>query len=966
MPDNDGIEPSFVDELLALPARGQHAAFLQDAGLLNADGLDRLLGAAESLLSNDPGKARLTAELCADAADGAGSPAAVPRANYVLQQVCEINGDFKAKLRLVKAAHDGYAALGMNLEALRTNVGKMVALFELGRYAEALDAGQVVLDSLDGRGELEVTPTERELHLLTALVHQNKGTCYGHMGRYDEALDSLAVAERHYRALDATERLGQITDNRGITLRSLGRGSEALEAHEAAAGIFRDAGLALPYALALGNIGETHLQLGNYTRSLDAFERARRLLSSLDARVDEHDILLDTATTYLALNLYPEALATYREANKLVEGSKVRFEHARGLWAMGSALIACSRFEEAEEALRGAEASFRAGDNMPMLSSVMLEQASLSAARGSEAEALATARRALELVRGGDWPVQEIYAGLRLADLLMPDTVAAEPHLLAAQRLAGRLALPQLRYRLNERLGHLRRLQGRREEARALLEAAVDEIERLRGTVAQDAMRTSFLRDKTAAYEDLLQLHLAGDAEESARRAFAVAERAKSRALVDLLTGVSEKETAGSDDPELERRVRTLQADLNAIYGELLGGTGDDSEGSVPLPNLHVRAVELEQEISRLRLQVAAGSPQDPFAASVLPDDVHSRVGSDTILLAYHVIGDEILAFVGAGGRLRVVRALGSVSGTGQLLHKLDVQLERFRAGREFAERHMARMERSTRQVLAALYDQLIAPLEPILGETTPRALGGGDPISRLAIVPHGPLHRVPFHALFDGERYLIEGFEIASAPSATVYALCQERPSRDRTGASVFGVDDPSIPLAAEEARAVAKHLPGAEMRIGEDATIEALRDRASGSGALHLACHGLFRSDNPMFSALKLHDGWLSAADVMGLDLPGTLVTLSACESGRGGVIGGDEVLGLTRAFLGSGAATLVVSLWLVQDETTAELMGEYYERLRGGAGPAKALRAAQMELKGRYAHPYYWAPFVTIGKH
>jgi CHAT domain-containing protein len=81
---------------------------------------------------------------------------------------------------------------------------------------------------------------------------------------------------------------------------------------------------------------------------------------------------------------------------------------------------------------------------------------------------------------------------------------------------------------------------------------------------------------------------------------------------------------------------------------------------------------------------------------------------------------------------------------------------------------------------------------------------------------------------------------------------------------------------------------------------------------------------------------------------------------------VIGGDEVLGLTRAFLGSGAATLVVSLWLVQDETTAELMGEYYERLRGGAGPAKALRAAQMELKGRYAHPYYWAPFVTIGKH
>jgi CHAT domain-containing protein len=118
-------------------------------------------------------------------------------------------------------------------------------------------------------------------------------------------------------------------------------------------------------------------------------------------------------------------------------------------------------------------------------------------------------------------------------------------------------------------------------------------------------------------------------------------------------------------------------------------------------------------------------------------------------------------------------------------------------------------------------------------------------------------------------------------------------------------------------------------------------------------------------MFSALKLHDGWLTAADVMSLDLPGALVALSACESGRSEVIGGDEILGLTRAFLGTGAATLVVSLWVVQDETTAELMGTWYDRLRVGDGPAEALRAAQLEIKDRHDHPYYWAPFVLVGK-
>lgn len=968
MPSENGLEPGLVDTLLTLPTREEQGELLRNAGLLDADGMDRLLDAADRFLKNDPGKARLLVELCTDMAGSAASPAAVPRANYILQQVHEINGDFEAKLRLVEAAYDGYVALGMNVEALRTNVGKMVALFELGSFGEALDAGQAVLDSLHGEGRLEVAPTEREAHLLTALVYQNQGTCYAHMGRYGEALEAFGAAEKHYRSLDEKGRLGEITDNQGIVLRYLGRGSEALQAHEAAAAIFEGAGLTLSYALALGNIGETHLQLGNYTRSLDAFERARRLLRSLNARVDEHDILLDTVNAYLALNLYPEALAAYREANKVLEDSKMRFEDARGLWAVGSALIACSRLEEAEVALSEAEESFEAGDNLPMLSGVMLEQASLLAARGSRAEAVATACRALDLVSGDAWPVQRVYASLRLADLLLPDTAAAEPHLLAAQQLAGNLALPQLRYRLNERLGHLRRLQGRDAEALAFLEAAVDEIERLRGTVAQDAMRASFLRDKTSAYEDLLRLHLARDGEASARRAFTVAERAKSRALVDLLTGVAGKEPVGSEDPELGERIRTSQADLNAIYGELLGGADDDSESPETRPGLHTRAIELEQEISTLRLQVAASGSthDDPFSAPVLPENVEDRIGSNTTLVAYHVVGDEILAFVCARGRIRVVRDLGTASGVSKLLRKLEVQWERFRAGREFAKRHAEAMERSARRVLAALYGELGAPLAPLLEDATDRGPDGTDPISKLAVVPHGPLHRVPFHALFDGQRYLIERFELSYAPSATVYALCQEQQvSQYRDGAVVFGVEDPSIPWAATEARAVAEHLPGAQVRVGQDATVGALRDDASRSGTLHLACHGLFRSDNPMFSALKLHDGWLVAADAMNLGLPNSLVTLSACESGRSEVIGGDEVLGLIRAFLGAGAVTLAVSLWLVQDETTAQLMESWYRRMGEGVGRSAALRAAQLEVKETYPHPYYWAPFVLIGK-
>jgi CHAT domain-containing protein len=180
-----------------------------------------------------------------------------------------------------------------------------------------------------------------------------------------------------------------------------------------------------------------------------------------------------------------------------------------------------------------------------------------------------------------------------------------------------------------------------------------------------------------------------------------------------------------------------------------------------------------------------------------------------------------------------------------------------------------------------------------------------------------------------------------------------------------VMSVPDPLIPAVAEEAQVVARHLPGAEVLSDGQATTDALQSASSGCYVLHLACHGVFRSDNPMFSSLKLHDGWLTAADVMRLDLAGALVTLSACESGRNEVFAGDELIGLTRAFLGIGASTLVVSLWLVQDEATASLMERYYERLRDGARPVEALRAAQLAIKEEHPHPYYWAPFVLVGQ-
>jgi CHAT domain-containing protein len=384
-----------------------------------------------------------------------------------------------------------------------------------------------------------------------------------------------------------------------------------------------------------------------------------------------------------------------------------------------------------------------------------------------------------------------------------------------------------------------------------------------------------------------------------------------------------------------------LQADLNATYNQLLG---------------------VASEVSRLRLQ--ATSPPNPFAdLGALEGDAVVQTPSDVVLLTYHIVGDEIMAFVNVGDDIWVFRNLGSVAVVTELLQRLSMQWDRFRVGPEFVRQHMVLLERSAREILKHLYIVLMAPVEALLEESA-LSDGAGAP-GKLVIVPHGLLHQIPFHALFDSERYLLERFEISYAPSARVYSLCQQQDQRVSDKAMVMSVPDPLIPAVMEEARAVARHLPGAEVLNDGQATIDTLQNASAGCYVLHLACHGVFRADNPMFSSLKLHDGWLTAADVMQLDLAGALVTLSACESGRNEIFAGDELMGLTRAFLGVGASTLVVSLWVVQDETTASLMEKYYEGLRDGASPAEALRAAQLALKDEYPHPYYWAPFVLMGK-
>jgi CHAT domain-containing protein len=118
-------------------------------------------------------------------------------------------------------------------------------------------------------------------------------------------------------------------------------------------------------------------------------------------------------------------------------------------------------------------------------------------------------------------------------------------------------------------------------------------------------------------------------------------------------------------------------------------------------------------------------------------------------------------------------------------------------------------------------------------------------------------------------------------------------------------------------------------------------------------------------MFSSLRLGDGWLDLMGIFSLRLGADLTTLSGCETGMSALDEGDELMGLTRGFLYAGTPSLVVSLWRVHDESTAGLMERFYGALLEGDSKPRAIRKAMLHLKHRYPHPYYWAPFVLLGR-
>ncbi len=257
------------------------------------------------------------------------------------------------------------------------------------------------------------------------------------------------------------------------------------------------------------------------------------------------------------------------------------------------------------------------------------------------------------------------------------------------------------------------------------------------------------------------------------------------------------------------------------------------------------------------------------------------------------------------------------------------------------------------------LHEQLLEPLK----------LAGT--VRKIWFVPSRELHYLPFAALHDGAFYLIDNFEYSVLPNLSILQLLQSYPTEPEKRGLVLGnpeSDLPSLTDGEEEARQITTYFDQSRVLLRQDASEAQFRNLATTHNVIHIASHASYQPYSPMNSSLSLargegHDGQLTLAEIYGLRLNAELVTLAACETGTLGYREGDEIMGLNRGFLYAGTKRVMASLWQVSDEETALLMEDFYRNWQQQSSTA-ALQLAQLRLRQRQPHPYYWAAFQING--
>ena len=865
--------------------------------------------------------------------------------------------DFEAALDLYAESEAIYKNLDADLDIATGMISQVWALACLQRFDEAFSTAKWAQEVL----------TEHNAYLSLAALNNNLAAIYGRRGQDEEALQRIYDVEIAY-TLSGEEgrlRLPLAHTNRAILLRNLGRFTESIAANKTALKQATKFKQTANIARAEQNLGITYFLIGRINEAHALLEKARDTFISDQRYRDAVLVELSITEGLLHLGRYEDALAKCRQIRGTFREAGTQFEVAQSILNEATALIGLHAYDDSLSSLDNARQIFKDEKNDAWQAYTDLEEATVLYLQGkykaSEQAAVKCAAR-LQML---NLPVKQALALIIAARSTLADhrLLTSQDYLEQAIEIAHNVDVPILTYQAQYIKGQLAIAQGDRLRALAAYDAAIRELERLQGQIMVE-FRADFLSDKNEVYTHAVDLCLqAGNPE----IALSYAERSKSRALLAMLGHHINLriEARSPGDQDLVDQILTLREKRDRLYrrwetGETPGSTANREEeqkgGQSARHEGRQIILETEDKIQDLwhRLLIRnADYGRDAALWQVQSHLDQTALDDTTLMVEFFSLPQGLVAFLISAKNVNAIRlpiTIESVAGRQiRLQHNFNTINQ--------APHLVSIYTRKAKGILQQLFQDLIAPW-----------IDQAKQFQRLIIVPHGPLHYLPFHAFYDGHQYLLEQFQVSYLPGSSFLKKRYIPPLRPINALVMGHTQDGRLFHIPNEVDAVATTL-NTKPFIEQDATRERFQESAPDSQIIHVAAHGDFRPRNPLFSGLYLEDSLLTTLDIFNLRLQASLVTLSACQTGRNVVSGGDELLGLTRAFLASGAASLLLTLWPVEDRVTTALMNNIYSDLMKGEDKAVALQRAQIELIEGYggilaAHPYYWAPFFLVG--
>lgn len=767
---------------------------------------------------------------------------------------------------------------------------------------------------------------------------------------------------------------------------------------------FADAEKCLKLSLELGdknNAGKAQLELGaasyllgDYARSLKFYEHSRATFQEIDFKSGVQTVFDAIGTVYGTQGNYAQAADYFKRSITLAES----INNNEGIALSTNNLGVIYFFQgNYQGALENYQRSLKIAEDIGDKNTIALNFNNLGIthfARGDNEKSLEYSKKSLALAEqiGDKERISEslnnIAKTLNKTGNLAEAVTTVERAIVIAQQIKQLDRLSEAYVTAGKIYLSLKRFNN----AKNHFDQAITILERLRSRIAvEEQSKSLFLSDKVTPYHRMIDLL---QREGRVSEAFGYAEKAKGRVLLDVLQGTKSQIMKLMTGAEKEKG-RRLKKAVSNITVEMLAEENKEKPDQKLLVELNQQLQKARQKEEDFLTRTYAAHPElerrDAVANTITLDRTNDLLKNQSAVALEYVWAED---YVG----LFVITA-------NDKSQRPMVKYFRF----EISPKDLAKLiedfvkavreRRANFDVLGRkLYEILVAPAA---GEIAEKKV--------LCVIPDGSIWKVPFQALQNGDRYLLENHTVFSAPSLSVLDAAQKLAVRPiKPAGEVLAFANPSfsakvesrredaghvnergkkltpLPEAEKEGRAIVRMYKGKSrlyMRAG--ARESRFKSEASDYKILHFATHGFLDDVSPMYSYLVLatnsanqdEDGLLTANEIMSLDLNADTAILSACETALGEYRAGEGVIGMTWAFLAAGVPTIVSSQWSVETVSTTQMMTEYHRALKNsrssfglekGALKAEDLRQAQLKLlkNEKYSLPYYWAAFNVIG--